>query len=150
MGRFLQNMAEGGGNHPRTYTRAPLRWIGALLGWLGALNSFAIGLYIVTTYLEIARFSRKTARDLLYSVYVSAFLTVAFTFVLVYGSYLIWRDNARKGGLLNVITGGSLIPIFIYFAFFSKPTLIQWLGLNGAFLCTPAILSGTIGIVISR
>jgi hypothetical protein len=123
-------------------------WIGALSGWLGAINSFTMGFYLITTYYAIMGF--PGAENLGYSTYVATVLTATLAFLLVYGSYLLWKGDTRKGGTINLIVGAMLIPIYIYFTFFSQPSLLKWLGPLGVFLCAPAILSGAIGILITK
>jgi len=122
--------------------------ISAFSGCLGAMNSFIIGFYIITTYFEIALYSRKSAENLLYPVYTAAILTTASALILVYGSFLIWRGNTRKGGIINLIAGTILSLIYTYYTILSQPPLLSWLGSIGFFLLIPAIMSGAVSILI--
>lgn len=122
--------------------------IAAFLGWLGATDSFMIGFYIFTTYLALPPVLRT--EHLAYQAYAAIVLTAILVFALVYGSYLLWKEKAKKGGITNFVAATILIAIYIYFAFISRPSLLRWLGFIGGFLCTPAILSGTIGILMKK
>jgi len=120
--------------------------IGAFLGWLGAINSFAMGGFIVTTYLAIIKLFAETEM-LIYLTYIIIILTATLSLILIYGSYLLWKGSSRKGGMLNILGGGMQLFTYIYFTFFSQPSLLKWLGPIGIFLFIPSILSGTIGIL---
>lgn len=122
--------------------------IGVLSGCLGAINSFITGFYIITTYFEIALYSRKSAENLLYPAYTAVILTTALALILVYGSFLIWRGNTRKGGIINLLVGTILSLIYTYYTIFSQPPLLSWLGPIGFLLLIPAIMSGAVGIII--
>jgi len=84
-------------------------------------------------------------------LHVGATAITLSAIVLIYGSLLIWKNNFMKGGLINLVAGTLLpIPTYIYFAFFSKPTLLGWFSPLGLILFIPAMISGIIGIYASK
>ena len=123
--------------------------ISASLGWLGALNSFIIGLYILTTCLALSTFPETN--HLVSQAWIAFALTTTSALILIYGGYLLWKSHRRKGGMINILTGTlTLTPIYTYFTFLSQPPLLDWLGLTGCFLLAPAIISGGMGILTAK
>jgi len=122
-----------------------LRSINAFLGWLGAENSFIIGLYLVTTCSALLPYPKT--EHLLFHIYTVSILTITTVILLSYGSYLIWKGYARKGGITNLIAGIILSLTYTYYAILSQPPLLSWLGPTGFFLLIPAIMSGAISIL---
>ena len=123
--------------------------ISAFLGWLGALNSFIMGLYILTTALALSPF--PGTNYLVFQAWIASTLTTISALILIYGSYLLWRGHKHKGGVVNILTGTlALTPVYTYFTLFSQPPLLDWLGLVGIFLLAPPIIGGGIGILMSK
>jgi len=90
-------------------------------------------------------------KRLLIPVYSAAILMIASAIVLIYGSYLIWRTNKLKGGIINLLAGTLVpVPTYVYFSFFSQPALLSWLGTVGWFILTPAIISGALSVFSSK
>jgi len=109
-----------------------------------------MGLYIFTTYFYISAYDPAIMERLLFQVYSATILIISSTTLLIYGSYLIWKTNRRKGGIINLFAATVIpIPTYIYFTFFSQPTLLSWLNPFGYFLLAPAIISGTISVYFS-
>lgn len=133
-------------NEASASTRKRHSSINAFLGWLGAANSFIIGLYIVTTCAALLPYSRT--EHLLLHIYTVSILTTTIVILLSYGSYLIWNGHARKGGIINLVAGTILSLIYAYYTILSQPPLLSWLGPTGFFLPIPAIMSGAISILI--
>jgi len=119
--------------------------ISAFLGLLGAVNLLLIAFYILTIYLSVSAI--PPMEQLVFQVYFVTILTAVSAIMLIYGSYLIWKTNRRKGGMIN-LSAATVIPIptYLYFAFLSQPTLLNWLSPFGCFLLVPAIVSGAISI----
>ncbi len=70
----------------------------------------------------------------------------ASAFAFIYGSYVIWKTSRRKGGIINLLGGLILIPVYIYFTLLSQPTLKPTLFWPmEILLLAPAIMSGIIG-----
>lgn len=121
--------------------------ISAFLGWLGAADLLFIGLYILTvynTFSSIPHMERLTLQ-----VYAATFFMSASIIALAYGSYLVWKSNRLKGGVINLLAGTlAPIPTYVNFTFLSEPSLLGWLGPLGGFLLVPAVISGTISIAM--
>jgi len=126
-------------NSPRPKPYAP---IGAFLGVFGAFNSLILGFYIVSTGL-----SPVLLADFLHTSYIAGALTLLCSVMLVYGSYLMWKGQATNGGRINLIAGVTLALIYAYFAFFSKPQILSWLGPAGYLLLVPPLLSSIIASI---
>jgi len=123
--------------------------ISAFLGWLGAVNLLLMAFYIFGIYLLVSAVS--PVEQLFPQVCLATILTTASAIMLIYGSYLIWKNNRWSGGLINLFAGTfAPIPTYLYFTFFSQPVLLEWLGPIGCFLLAPAIISGAISILLSK
>jgi hypothetical protein len=125
--------------------------IDAFLGWLGATDLLLLIFYVFATYSAISSYDLDVMNQLLLPVYSAAILMTASAIALIYGSYLIWRNNKLKGGIINVLAGTLVpVPTYVYFTFFSQPTLLSWLSPVGWFTLAPAIISGAISIFSSK
>jgi hypothetical protein len=51
---------------------------------------------------------------------------------------------------MNLGWGLLPVPVYVYFACFSVPTLLDWLGPLGPFLLAPAIASGLVCIIAPK
>lgn len=123
--------------------------VSALLGWLGSLNLLLLASYLVSTYLPLSTIPPMDKLAL--PVYLGAAMMIGSAIVLVCGSALMLRNNALKGGIFNLSAGVlALIPAYVYFALFSEPALLGWLGPSGFLLLAPALISGAAGIYVSR
>lgn len=123
--------------------------LGAFLGWLGAVNQILIASYLLAVYQALSPVSPM--EKLGFEVYLGAALLILSASALALGSLLLWKREWRVGGVINLGSGTLMpVPIYIYFALFSEPAFLGWLGLLGVFLLAPAIFSGTIGILLSR
>lgn len=126
--------------------------LGAFLGCLGTLNLLLIAIYLFIVY--FSPLIQNLTVGLALPIYVAGTLLIASSIALVYGSILIWKDSVFKGGLINLVAGTLVpIPTYVYFAFFSHPT-IHWLWLYpldlGFLPLVPAIISGITGMYLSR
>jgi chromate transport protein ChrA len=122
--------------------------LGAFLGWLGTVNQILIASYLLAVYQAFSAIS--SMEKLGFQVYLAAILLVLSAAALACGSFLLWKGKWRAGGMINLGAGTLIsVPTYIYFALLSEPTFLGWLGLLGVFLLTPAIFSGTIGILLS-
>lgn len=118
--------------------------VGALIGWLGFVNTTLLGTYIALYCLRLASWDPSFLRK----AYIAGITAVASAFMLLYGGYLIWRGRIHMGGMLNLMAGTITTILYLYFTF-GFPLLGQ-LGPIGYILLVPALMSGLIGILISR
>jgi hypothetical protein len=123
--------------------------VSALLGWLGSLNLLLLASYLVSTYLPLSAIPPMDKLAL--PVYFGATMMIGSAIVLVCGSALMLTNNALKGGIANLSAGAlASIPAYVYFALFSEPALLGWLGPSGFLLLAPALISGVAGIYAAR
>jgi hypothetical protein len=88
--------------------------------------------------------------QLLLEAYLAAGLMTISAITIICGSYLIFKKDTLKGGTINLLAGTLIpVPVCTYFAVFSQRTL-SWLGSLGIFLLAPAVISGTISILIHK
>jgi len=122
-----------------------LRIISAFMGFLGAINTLAIGFYLLSTIFSLILIS-----DLMIQGYILAPVVATVAVALIYGSYLILKNkNLKKGAGINLIFGLILAFLYIYYAYFSQPLLLGWLAPGGILLIIPPILSGIIEKIAS-
>jgi hypothetical protein len=115
--------------------------ISAIMGFLGAIDSMAIGFYLLSTL-----FNPILIIDLEIQGYILTTIIGAITIILIYGSYLIFKNkNVKRGAEINLITGLILAFLYIYYAYLSQPSLLSWFTPGGILLIIPPILSGIIG-----
>jgi hypothetical protein len=136
-------------NQSKSSKRKHYALLGAILGWLGALNLSLLALYLFSTYQPLSTI--PPMNELALSIYLGATIIIASAILLVYGGILIWTNNTLKGGIVNLLAGAlAPIPTYVYFAFFSQPDLLGWLGPSGFPLLAPAVLSGIVSIYASQ
>jgi len=117
-----------------------LNRIAAFLGFLGAINSMAIGFYLLSIMFNPIKIS-----NLVIQGYIVAPVIATVTAMLIYGSYLILKnESARKGGKINLAAGLILTSLYIYYSFLSQPRLLSWFIPIGVLLIIPPVLSGII------
>jgi len=115
--------------------------ISATMGFLGAINSTTIGFYLLSTLLN-----PLLIHDLMIQGYILSPIIATVTIMLTYGSYLILKNkDVKKGAEINFIAGLILAFLYIYYAYFSQPSLLSWFTPGGILLIIPPILSGIIG-----
>jgi hypothetical protein len=118
-----------------------LSMISAIMGFLGAIDSMAIGFYLLSTL-----FNPVLIIDLEIQGYILTPIIGAVTIILIYGSYLIFKNkNVKRGAEINLITGLILAFLYVYYAYVSQPSLLSWFTPGGILLIIPPILSGIIG-----
>jgi hypothetical protein len=118
-----------------------LRTISAVMGFLGAIDSMAIGFYLLSTL-----FNPILIIDLAIQGYILTPIIGAVTILLIYGSYLIFKNkNVKRGAEINLVTGLILAFLYVYYAYVSQPSLLSWFTPGGIILIMPPILSGIIG-----
>ncbi|MEM1590306.1 MAG: hypothetical protein QW175_07800 [Candidatus Bathyarchaeia archaeon] len=127
-------------------SRRNLSVISAILGLLGAINSIAIGFYLLSTLFHpILITIGSTIQG-----YILAPIISAINIMLIYGSYLILKNkNMKKGAKINLIAGLVLAFLYIFYAYVSQPPLLSWFFPGGILLIIPPILSGIIGKIAS-
>jgi len=77
--------------------------------------------------------------------YIAALIIATVAAILIYGSYLILKnESARKGGKINLAAGLILTSLYIYYSFLSQPRLLSWFIPIGVLLIIPPVLSGII------
>jgi len=117
-----------------------LNRIAAFLGFLGAINSMAIGFYLLSIL-----FNPINISNLVIQGYIAAPIIATVTAMLIYGSYLILKnESARKVGKINLAAGLILTSLYIYYSFLSQPRLLSWFTPIGVLLIIPPVLSGII------
>lgn len=118
-----------------------LNMISAIMGFLGAVNSIAIGFYLLSIL-----FNPLGISNLMIQGYVLAPVIAVIIVTLMYGSYLILKNrNMKRGARMNLASGLILTFLYVYYAFLSKPILLGWLNPAGISLIIPPLLSGIIG-----
>lgn len=123
------------------------RMISTFLGFLGALNSVILGFYLISKNLALSSLLRA---DFQFKAYLGSSFAIFCTFLLTFGTYLLWKGRIYRGGVINLGAGIILYSIYIYFAFLIRPQILSWLGYAGLFLFIPPVLSGLIGIIYSQ
>jgi len=118
--------------------------ITAALGWLGSLNIVLIGTHVTTLYLHLAMLSNS----FLARAYTTGGVATALTLTLVFGSYLIWVDRARWGGILNLAGGVATLVLCYYFT--SIFPLLRQLEPIVYLLPAPALVSSLLALVVLR
>jgi len=127
-------------------TQSIFKIAGALLGWIGAVGSLSLGVYIVSTCLALFRLLPRM-EHFLWLAYTTGVVTALSSVMLVVGSYLIYQNGMRKGGKINLIAGIIVTFTYIYFMSIFQPSLLNWLSPLGYLLPAPALLSGAIGML---
>jgi hypothetical protein len=123
--------------------------VSAVLGWLGSLNHLLLASYLLSTYESLSTI--PPIDKLALPVHFGATVMIASAIVLVYGSALMLTKSSSSGGMLNLSAVVLVsVPAYVYFAFFSEPALLGWLGISGFLLLTPALVSGVAGIYEAR
>lgn len=118
-----------------------LNMTSAIMGFLGAVNSIAIGFYLLSIL-----FNPLGISNLMMQGYVLAPVIAVIIVTLIYGSYLILKNrNMKRGARMNLASGLILTFLYVYYAFLSKPILLGWLNPAGISLIIPPLLSGIIG-----
>jgi hypothetical protein len=127
----------------KTMTEKP-NTISALLGFLGLAVSLIIGFYLLSTMIDLANIQDETSQ-----IWIAGVATTITAMVTAYGSCLILRSKAKKGGKINIAGGSVLIVTYFYFSLVSQPKLLEWLNPLGIALVIPPILSGVISLTIN-
>ena len=80
---------------------------------------------------------------------VAGFLASAI--LLVCGGVLLWANKTLTVTVVTLMVGtlGAVLT-YGYFAFFSELAFLSWLGPSGVLLIAPSLISGAIGICVSR
>jgi len=131
-------------NPPTIPSKARYASISMALGCLGLINTVLIGVHVTTLYFRLAPLNGF----FLTKAYVTSGITVASAFMLIFGSYLIWKGKGRRGGTLNLAAGVVTLVLFCYFAWFF-PLLRQFEPL-GYLLPIPALTSGILALFIPK
>ncbi|UCE15289.1 MAG: hypothetical protein JSV12_05235 [Candidatus Bathyarchaeota archaeon] len=118
--------------------------ISSALGWLGSINIVLIGIHVTTIYLHLAMLSRS----FLVRAYIMEGIATALTLTLVFGSYLIWRNQTGRGGFLNF--AGGVVTIVLCYYFTSTFPLLRQLEPVVYFLPAPALVSGLLALFMSK
>jgi hypothetical protein len=118
--------------------------IGAIIGLLGAVNTVLVGSYIITFFLSLSSIGIFFHFAQAYMVGITASVA-ASTFMLLCGSYSMWKGRARQGGLLSFVAGTITTVLCVYFTLVFP--LLHRLGMISYFLPAPALISGIIGIL---
>ncbi|MDH5437549.1 MAG: hypothetical protein OEX76_01455 [Candidatus Bathyarchaeota archaeon] len=126
------------------FAKARYTLISAALGWLGSINIVLIGIHVTTFYLQLAVLSRS----FLTGAYVMGGIATVSTLTLVFGSYLIFVDSARRGGVLNL--AGGIITLILCYYFTSTFPLLRQLEPIAYLLPAPALASGLLALFMLK
>ena len=118
--------------------------ISLALGCLGLINTVLIGVHLSTLYFRLT----KLNEFFLTKVYIISGVTVVSAFMLIFGSYLIWKGKGRRGGVLNLAAGIVTFVLFCYFVWVF-PLLRQFEPV-GYLLPIPALTSGILALFIPK
>jgi hypothetical protein len=120
-----------------------------ILGWLGSANLLLLSFYLLATTLALSRF--PSMEQLILQGYTGAGSLAVAALAAAIGSYLMYTEKRRKGGITNLLAGSLVpIPVCYFFSFVSKPTLLEWLGPLAWILLAPTVMSGAFGILVSN
>lgn len=120
--------------------KAKYTLISAVLGCLGSINIFLIGVHITSLYLYLSALSSF----FLVRGYVIIGIVTASTLTLVFGTYIIWKEEDWIGGVMN-LAGGAVTLILCYY-FTSIFPLLRQLEPFGYLLAAPALASGLLAL----
>ena len=138
-----------GSSQSRPSTHKHYALFGVIFGCLGALDQVLLALYLWSTYQPLSVIPLMSEMAL--PVHLGTIALFASALLLVYGSLLMQRRSTMKGGWVNLLAGTLVpIPTYVYFAFFSQLTLLNWLGPSGFLLLVPAVMSGVVGIFAAQ
>jgi len=118
--------------------------ISAALGWLGSINMVLIGIHVTTLYLHLAVLSKS----FLARAYIAGGIAAASSLTLVFGSYLIWKDRAGRGGVLNL--AGGIVTLVLCYYFTSTFPLLRQLEPVVYLLPAPALASGLLALLMLK
>jgi len=121
--------------------------IGAFLGWLGVANFIILEFWLLSTYFSLIGLP---AEPFISQIYIASIVTTVSAIMLICGNYLMIKNRPREGGIINLMAGIAMAFAYTYFAFLSKPQLLNWLGITGYLLLAPALISGAAGIALKK
>jgi len=113
------------------------------LGLISIVNMIVLGAYIVSYCLALAFLGRFQME-----ANVVGLITALSVSLVLYGCYSVYGAHFFRGGICNLVAGTITIGIYLYYTL--NLPLLQRLGPLGYFLLIPALMSGVIGIVISK
>ena len=119
-----------------------LKLICIFLGFLSIANNILLGIYITQYCLAIAFLTR-----FFIEANIVGFATAISVALILFGSYLIYKDHYLHGGLFNIGAGTITLGLYLYYTL-NLPVL-QHFGLLGYFLLLPPFTSGIISIAMS-
>jgi len=112
------------------------------LGLLGAAISLVVGLYLISTMLNLSNIQDETSQ-----IWLTGLATAITATATAYGSYKIFAHSMLKGGITNIAGGAVLVATYTYFSGLSQPKLLEWINPLGIALLIPPILSGVISLI---
>jgi hypothetical protein len=121
------------------------RMLCATLGLLGAAISLMVGLYLISTMLNLSNIQDETSQ-----IWLTGFATAITATATTFGSYTIFAHSVQKGGTINIAGGAVLVATYAYFSGLSQPKLLEWINPLGIALVIPPILSGVISLIYTR
>ncbi|UCD96177.1 MAG: hypothetical protein JSV35_06695 [Candidatus Bathyarchaeota archaeon] len=87
--------------------------------------------------------------SLRFQTYLGASLIAVSSALLILGGFFAIRSKASLSGMIVLVSGTMIpMPIYLYFAEFSEPPILGWLGTFGILLFLPGLLSGVLNILI--
>ena len=118
-----------------------------ILGWLGSANLLLLSFYLLTTTLALSRF--PSMEPLVRQGYTGAGLLAVAAITAAIGSYSMYKERRRIGGITSLLAGSVVpIPVCYFFSFVSKPALLEWLGPLVWILLAPTIMSGAFSVLL--
>ncbi|MCK4498405.1 hypothetical protein KAU25_04325 [Candidatus Bathyarchaeota archaeon] len=123
------------------------RVLSGLLALIEATSLIFLDFYILGVYHALS--SLPPVGSQFPQVYLGASLMALSAISLILGGCLIIRSEASISGAVFLVSGAVVpIPVYLYFAGFSEPTILSWLGSLGGFLFAPGVISGLLSILI--
>ena len=117
-----------------------------LLRVVGTINSISLALYTFLTICAIVPFGE----DLLEQAYIGVIMLTISALILILNIFLESKLYPKRGWIADSLAATLMIIMLIYFSYFIRPKILEWLMPLGAFLPTPILLSAITSFLLSR
>jgi hypothetical protein len=118
-----------------------------VLTMIEVMNLVLLDFYILVVFHALS--SLSPLESLLPQVYMGTSLIAMSVVLLTLGSYFVVRSKTSVNVTVALVSGVIIpIPIYLYFAEFSEPPFLGWLGPFGFFLFLPGLVSCVSSILI--
>jgi hypothetical protein len=113
----------------------------------GVINLILLDFYILGVFYVLSPLS--PLNSLLPQAYLGTSLIAMSVVFLILGGFFVVQSKTSVKGTIALISGVIIpIPIYLYFAEFSEPPFLRWLGSFGFLLFLPGLVSGVLSIII--